>query len=393
MIEDFFDFGEEEVFDYYLERKKFIDNMNFLKSMSVQEQTLYKKWEECRSYKHKYESSIMTRSNIWCPTDINNKELTIQEIQKLRPVVRLAVSESELEHWTNLRIFSHTMSYDVTPGRFLRFLIIDENTETFLGAVSLSSDVTTITERDNYIGWNKEDKFERGKLNNTSIASCIMSTQPFGYNFLGGKLVASIITGKYVRDMWENTYGNVLAGLTTTSLYGTNSMYNSIPYWKKLGETAGQVFIKPDDEYYMCWLQWLKKNKSVEYEAVITRKDDKDIPVTGVKQRILNLIFRELQLKTAEYVHGFKRGIYFSEFYENSRNFLCSKIESDDLKLKDKFKDDTNGIISWWKKKAIERYSKLYDENRLNSEILWYNKVPFMTWNKVKETYLKDVGR
>ena len=38
-------FGEAE-FDYELEKQKFIDNMDFLKSMSVQEQTLYKKWEE-----------------------------------------------------------------------------------------------------------------------------------------------------------------------------------------------------------------------------------------------------------------------------------------------------------------------------------------------------------
>ena len=32
-------FGEAE-FDYELEKQKFIDNMDFLKSMSVQEQTL-----------------------------------------------------------------------------------------------------------------------------------------------------------------------------------------------------------------------------------------------------------------------------------------------------------------------------------------------------------------
>ena len=37
-------FGEAE-FDYLAE-KKFIDNMDFLKEMSVQEFTLWKKWEE-----------------------------------------------------------------------------------------------------------------------------------------------------------------------------------------------------------------------------------------------------------------------------------------------------------------------------------------------------------
>ena len=38
-------FGEAE-FNYEAEKQKFIDNMDFLKEMSVQEQTLYKKWQE-----------------------------------------------------------------------------------------------------------------------------------------------------------------------------------------------------------------------------------------------------------------------------------------------------------------------------------------------------------
>ena len=42
-FEDFFD---EVKFDYDIEKKKFIDNMNYLQTMSVQEQTLYKKWQE-----------------------------------------------------------------------------------------------------------------------------------------------------------------------------------------------------------------------------------------------------------------------------------------------------------------------------------------------------------
>ena len=42
----FNDFFDEQKFDFEAERKKFIDNLDYLKSMSVQEQTLYKKWQE-----------------------------------------------------------------------------------------------------------------------------------------------------------------------------------------------------------------------------------------------------------------------------------------------------------------------------------------------------------
>jgi len=43
----FWDTGEEvktEVFDYNENKRKFIENLDYLKNMSVQEQTLYKKW-------------------------------------------------------------------------------------------------------------------------------------------------------------------------------------------------------------------------------------------------------------------------------------------------------------------------------------------------------------
>ena len=50
MINKFF---EVESFDFDKERKNFIDNLNFLKSMSVQEQTLYKKWQEFNKDEYK----------------------------------------------------------------------------------------------------------------------------------------------------------------------------------------------------------------------------------------------------------------------------------------------------------------------------------------------------
>ena len=42
----FGDFFDEPKFDFDKERKTFVDNLNLLKTMSVQEQTLYKKWQE-----------------------------------------------------------------------------------------------------------------------------------------------------------------------------------------------------------------------------------------------------------------------------------------------------------------------------------------------------------
>jgi hypothetical protein len=58
------------------------------------------------------------------------------------------------------------MEYAQTPGRFIKLLISDgnENNPRYLGVVSISSDVITITDRDKYIGWTPEDKLENKML-------------------------------------------------------------------------------------------------------------------------------------------------------------------------------------------------------------------------------------
>ena len=59
-----------------------------------------------------------------------------------------------------------------------------------------------------------------------------------------------MVNSKVVRDEWEKTYGQKLVGFSTTSLYGIHSMYNGIPHWRGLGESAGKIGLKPDDEFY-----------------------------------------------------------------------------------------------------------------------------------------------
>jgi len=44
-------FLEETIFDYEVEKARFIANMDGLKSMSVEELTFFKKWCEVREYR------------------------------------------------------------------------------------------------------------------------------------------------------------------------------------------------------------------------------------------------------------------------------------------------------------------------------------------------------
>jgi hypothetical protein len=258
--------------------------------------------------------------------------------------------------------------------------------------------------RDEYIGWSKDDKFVKGKLNYTTIASTIVCTQPLGYNFLGGKLVAMMTTVPEVRQFWKDKYGQTLIAVGTTSLYGIHSQYNGIPLFKTLGESKGKISIKPDDKFYDPWHQWLKENRADWYQDSITNErirnganmgtgEGASGPVSGIKQKILTQIFKECGIKANEYHHGFKRGVYLAMMYENGREFLCDKITQDELVLKDKFKQGTDYINKWWKKHAISRYTKLHDDGKIKPEHLFYIDGIGLSWEEMKAKYLGEVGR
>ena len=232
-----------------------------------------------------------------------------------------------------------------------------------------------------------------GKLRCTSIGTSIVATQPFGFNFLGGKLVAMLLTDESLRQHWKKTYGDELVGLTTTALYGVHSMYNGIPLWKTLGESAGKIALKPDDSVYKPWLDWMKDERADDYKRIMTPKEGVSGPPTGVKQTLINYMFGELGIVKSHYNHGFKRGVYFSSFYENGREFLRGEIEVDKLVMRPKFAQGSEYINKWWKRKAIKRYTKLHTENRLKPEILYYSDILGMTWDECKEKYLGEVGR
>ena len=398
---------QKPIFVFEDEKQKLIENMDYLMTMSVEEQTLYKKWVELQE-----ESIIRDKSQIaslydtqWKPTDINNKELTIKEIEELEPYVEIVEDDAaQSTKWTYLRKMIHTMSWTANPGRNVKIFIKDRKSGKLLGLVSLASDVTAMGVRDNYIGWTKEDKFQKGKLNYTTIASTIVCTQPLGYNFLGGKLTAMMTTVPEVREYWKKKYGQTLIAVGTTSLYGIHSQYNGIPHFKTLGESAGKIAIKPDDEFYDPWHQWLKENRSEWYQTAITNErirnganmgtgEGASGPVSGIKQKILTQIFKECGIKVSDYHHGFKRGVYFAQMYENGNEFLRSEIEESELVMKKKFADGVDYINNWWKRQAIKRYTTLHNENRLKPEDLFYIDGIGMSWEDFKQQRLSEVGR
>ena len=390
-------------FNFDMGKKLLISNLDLLHGMSVEESTLYKKWSEFNDDLHTSMKRLPVLQSyfdtIWTPTNIMDKDLTIKEILSLQPYVELT---DDAVRWTDIRKLISSMEFTANPGRNVKAFVKDRVSGKLLGVISLGSDVTSLGVRDKFIGWSKDNKFKDGKLNNTAIGTSIVPTQPLGFNFLGGKLIAALTTSPIFRSEWETKYNNTLVAVGTTSLYGASSQYNGIPHFKTLGESAGKVNIKPDDKFYDPWHQWLKETHSDWYKKNISDERERNGanmgygtngPVSGVKQKIIGKIFKECGIKNDTYHHGFKRGVYFAPMYENGNQYLCSKIEVKDLVMKPKFIEGDDYTIRWWKDKAIKRYTTLHTENRLKDETLFYSNIIGMQWNDCKDKYLKDVGR
>ena len=390
-------------FNFDMGKKLLISNLDLLHGMSVEESTLYKKWSEFNDDLHTSMKRLPVLQSyfdtIWTPTNIMDKDLTIKEILSLQPYVELT---DDTIRWTDIRKLISSMEFTPNPGRNVKAFVKDRVSGKLLGVISLGSDVTSLGVRDKFIGWTKDNKFKDGKLNNTAIGTSIVPTQPLGFNFLGGKLIAALTTSPIFRSEWETKYNNTLVAVGTTSLYGASSQYNGIPHFKTLGESAGKVNIKPDDYYYNMFHQWLKETHSDWYKKNISDERERNGanmgygtngPVSGVKQKIIGKIFKECGIKNDTYHHGFKRGVYFAPMYENGNQYLCNKIEVKDLVMKPKFVEGDDYTIRWWKDKAIKRYTTLHTEMRLKDETLFYSNIIGMQWEDCKEKYLKDIGR
>jgi len=337
-------------------RDELVHHLNNLKRLDEREIVQYRKYRELQSLNPNQKLVDELEKQLWSPTDVNDKEQTIKEIQNIKPVIEV----SSGDEFDILRVKIHSMEWVRNPGRLIQIIVRNESDSKLLGILTIASDMLSVENRDSYIGWDEKERLR--SLKHLAVVSTCVATQPFGFNFLGGKLLASLSTSKTVRDLWKEKYGDTLIGLTTTSLFGQFSMYNSIPTWKSLGETKGTVLLKPDNSYYEFWRDWVKENYAEEYEHATSK--------SSPKQNVLNLIFKYLDIEKKRYVSEHRKGLYFADIYKNGREFLCDEISEDDLIVNDRFDSD---VLDWWQTKAIKRYTKLYDENRLDENTLWYD--------------------
>jgi Domain of unknown function (DUF4338) len=389
-------------------KAELIADLTVKSQMDVREYTLYQKWCEVHEkFPTRHISTLFgdetqlidmktldvikdIKENIWMPE-------TPDDYDKLKP--KMVLSNGPLaDRWNTLRTFSSTMKNNSNIGRNLYYTVTDEVTGKYLGVICISSDFLDLTPRDQFIGWPKEIKTQGNMINHTAIGSTIVPLQPLGFNYMGGKLLALLCLSDTVQEDWRKQYGDILAGVTTTSLYGNTksnglSQYDGLEHWTKMGFSSGSVAFDPSRNLLNKIYDWVKENHTRHYFEWWEAKKPNGLPYKrDHKNRTLHFAYSKLKIPKELVKCAHQRGIYFSPLYDNTPEFLRKEITED--KLVKSFDTSVEALTNIWKSKyAKGRIRQLQKKNNVSYESLFYDDLIFLSWEETKAKYLPQVGR
>ncbi len=273
---------------------------------------------------------------------------------------------------------SHNIE-DNIPGRELRWIVREKRTQKVIGFIRFGSPVINSKPRNNWLGKAPDlSIFNRHAV----MGFAIVPSQPFGYNYLGGKLLALICISHFARESINEVFKKDIGLFETTSLYGSStsaSQYDGLkPFIRYKGLTDSkflpllhaEVFHRLHDEFTRFNNNQpltensasSKKMKRQNKMISIIRNSLEDNDKLDEFNRVIKMAFGLTQRKR----------FYISDYgYSNVREVILG--EQDKLipgQNWDKF--HLENIISWWKRKAGKRYDKLKKEDRFRDKVeLW----------------------
>ncbi len=284
------------------------------------------------------------------------------------------------DHYKNLlaAVSSHNNESNI-PGRELRWMVYEKRTQKIIGFIRFGSPTINSKPRNLWLG----QPANLSLLNrHTAMGFVIVPSQPFGYNFLGGKLLALLCVSHFARETLNKVFEKDIALFETTSLYGSTtsaSQYDGLkPFFRYKGLTESKflpllhdrVFHKLHDHFTL-----LNNNTPLTDNKASSKKMKRQSKmIASIKKSLKDENKLQHFNSVIEMAFGLtqKKRFYISDYgYGNVREV----IRGDQDKLVrgqnwDKFYLDN--IISWWKRKATKRYETLKRDGRFRDKVeLW----------------------
>ena len=281
-------------------------------------------------------------------------------------------------------VTSHAVEVSV-PGKSIKWVVYEKNTNKIAGFIRLGSPTINSKPRNNFLGkpLNTLNAEVMKRFNDSCIMGfIIVPTQPFGFNYLGGKLLAAICCSHLTKDTLDNKYGGPFCMFETTSLYGStksNSQYDGMrPFLRYKGNTDSNFAPLINDDNFHRLNDWFKKHNGgplIDPSASSRKLKTQTKMVSIIKASLKDTPDYIKFLNTCNNAKSLteKKRAYMSDYgFENVKEYF--NMETDELKKKENYdRYSFNGVVEWWKNKASKRYESLKVDGRLRTELETWN--------------------
>lgn len=360
--------SEEETYQI---RDRFI---NFYKDLeTIQDYFLERKKEKIIGIDYEKLTQKMFNDSTVEPKDMNF-ELEVIDGSDFNPITQIITS----------------LPLESQIGRQIMVGVKETNTNKYVGFIRMASPVLTIKPRNAFFGQTVQATAVNRHMINGAI---IVPVQPFGYNCLGGKLLALLSCSHEVRNMLKEKYGEKIEPcfFETTSLYGDLkgvSQYDGLkPFIRYQALTESDLFLFPTEEVY----DPIRRKMRELYGKEEWNGNTVDPKPSGPKMREFNKAisilknhlkhyneeaYKEFSKFTNESMKAkTKKRYYYSDFgFDNVVEHINSGGETPLKEGQNFHKHSISYMIDWWKNKAQNRHRKLKEENRLRTELEIYTQ-------------------
>ena len=286
-------------------------------------------------------------------------------------------------------IYSHANEKNI-PGKRIQYVIEEKNTGKIVGMIHLASPIPTMKPRNDNLG----SVANLHAVNKHIImGNIIVPAQPFGFNYLGGKLIAGICCSHEIRERVMEKYPSTeIVSFETTSLYGSTkgkSMYDGMrPLLRHYGDTVSNFPPNINDQTFTNLDHWFGDRNGGEplIPMITPTANNPNSPTSSRKKksqdRFKSIIKKSLKHHNmVDVLNDLNAALeHGTSLTERKRYYMCnygySNVGEVITKGVDPIVNPQNwdkfyldNIITWWKKKSINRWNTLNEDGRLRTQL------------------------